>query len=166
VGTVLVLGIGNILLQDEGVGVRAVERLQERYALPEGVEALDGGVRGMDLLSFFEGVSRLLVLDAVQTGQPPGTLVRLANDDIPSYVSPKISPHQEGLADVLWAARALNIYPEEVVLWGMEPASLGVGLELSAQVAAQVDALVERAVQELSRWDLEVQARPVESLSS
>lgn len=163
VAKTLVLGIGNILLKDEGLGVRAVERLHERYRLPDGVEALDGGVRGMDLLPFLEGVSRLLIVDAVQAGNEPGTLLRLADADIPSYISPKVSPHQEGLADILWAAAATGLTPDEVVLWGMEPAELAVGLELSAAVAARLDALVEKVVEELRDWGCDVQEIPQSS---
>lgn len=157
--TILVLGLGNILLGDEGVGVRVVEKLQERYELPEEVQALDGGVRGLALLPYLEGVGKLLVVDAVAAGQKPGTLIRLEGDEVPAFLSPKVSPHQEGLADLLIAARLIDLYPREVVLWGVEPAVVDTGLELSPPVAAQMDELMGRVVEELRRWGVEVRER-------
>ena len=155
----MVLGLGNILLQDEGVGVRVVERLMERYMFPEEVEVLDGGVRGLALMPYLEGVSRLLIIDAVRAGKEPGTLVRLAGDEIPAVLSPKISPHQEGLADLLWVAKIAGPCPDEIVLWGVEPAQMETGLELSPPIAAQVDTLVRKVVDELANWGLEARLR-------
>ncbi len=155
-GQILILGLGNILLKDEGVGVRVVERLLERYELPEGVQALDGGSRGLALLNFLEGVSRLLIVDAVQAGKEPGTLIRLEGDEIPAFLSPKVSPHQEGLADLLFAAKVVGLYPEEVVLWGVEPAEIETGLELTPLIASKVDELVDKVIEELRRWGVEL----------
>lgn len=152
----LVLGLGNILLQDDGIGVYVVRRLLERYALPDGVEALDGGVRGLALMPYLEGVDRLLIIDAVKTGQPPGTLIRLAGDDIATSLGPKLSPHQEGLADILWVAKCVGPCPQEIVLWGVQPLALDTGLDMSPPVAAQLDALVDRALEELARWGAQV----------
>jgi len=152
VGKILVLGLGNTLLQDEGIGVRVIERLQEDYEFPEDVQVLDGGTRGLTLLSYFEGVSKLLIVDAVKAGKEPGTLIRLEGEEIPAFFSPKISPHQEGLPDLLFTARLLNLYPQEVVLWGIEPLSLEPGLELSPLLASKVKELVEKVVEELHRW--------------
>mgnify|MGYP005839818355 CR=1 FL=1 len=148
----LILGLGNILLQDDGVGVRVVEQLAERFSLPEGVAALDGGARGLALMPFLEGVRRLIVIDAVRTGAPPGTLYRLEGDEIPAFLGPKISPHQEGLADLLWAAKAVGPCPDQIVLLGVEPAAVDTGLTLSPEVAAQVAPLVEHVRRELARW--------------
>ena len=155
----LVLGLGNILLQDDGIGIRVVNRLMERYALPDDVQALDGGVRGLALMPHLEGVERLLIIDAVKCGKPPGTLVRLAGDEISTALGPKLSPHQEGLADLLWVAKVVGPCPEEIVLWGVEPATLDTGLDMSPPVAAQLDALVHRALDELARWGVLVEAK-------
>jgi hydrogenase maturation protease len=152
----LVLGLGNILLSDEGVGVRVVERLQERYEFPPDVELLDGGTLGMDLLAYVEAADRLLVLDALDMGAEPGTLGHLEGEEVPAFLSIKISPHQMGLSDLLAAARLREVYPEEIVLLGVQPAVIDVGLELSPVVAAQVDALVDKAVAELHRWGIEL----------
>jgi hydrogenase maturation protease len=151
----LVLGLGNILLSDEGVGVRVVERLQERYAFPSEVQMLDGGTLGLDLMLYVESADRLLVVDALDTGATPGTVARLEGEEVPAFFSLKISPHQMGLADLLAAARLCDCYPEEVVLWGVQPEVMDVGLELSPAIATQVETLVDKVLAELSRWGIE-----------
>jgi hydrogenase maturation protease len=148
----LILGVGNLLLSDEGVGLRVVERLATSYDLPEGVRILDGGTLGLDLLYYLEGVENLLIVDAVEMGKEPGTLLRLEGDEVPSFLSIKMSPHQIGIPDMLFAARLKDLYPPNVVLWGVQPAVLDTGLELSPPVAAQVNALVDKVVEQLVQW--------------
>jgi len=148
----LVLGLGNILLADEAVGVRVVERLQELYEIPGEVQVLDGGTLGLDLLPYVDDAERLLVVDAVDLDAEPGTVARLEGDDVPVFLSVKVSPHQVGLADLLTAARLRGHLPGELVLWGVQPGEIAVKLGLSPPVAAQVDLLVEKAVAELDRW--------------
>jgi len=156
----LVLGLGNILLSDEGVGVRVVERLLEQYDFPEGVRVMDGGTLGLDLLPYVEDASRLLVVDAVQARKPPGTLVRMVGDEVPIFLdASKVSPHQEGLQDLLAVAVLKDYLPDEVVFWGAQIESLGVGLELSSAVAAQVDALAGKVLEELARWGVDPQRK-------
>jgi hydrogenase maturation protease len=150
----LVLGLGNILLRDEGVGVRVVERLQALYRLPPGVQVVDGGTLGLDLMAYLEAADRLLVIDAVDIGAEPGTLAHLEGTEVPAFLSVKLSPHQMGLSDLLAAARLRDVYPEEVILWGVQPAAIDVGLDLSPVVAAQVDVLVEKALAELHQWGI------------
>jgi hydrogenase maturation protease len=150
----LILGIGNILLQDEGVGVRIVEHLQRHYHFPDTVQLLDGGTMGLDLLHCLEGIDRLLVIDAVDARQPPGTFIRLVNDEIPTFLGRGISPHQLGLSDILSVAQLCNILPPQIVLLGVQPASVDTGLELSPAIAAQVDMLVEAVLHELRSWQI------------
>lgn len=149
----LVLGLGNILLGDEGVGVRVIERLRERYDFSKKVQVMDGGTLGLDLLPYVQDTSRLLVLDAVQAKEPPGALVRLASGEIPIFLDAcKVSAHQEGLQDLLAVAALKGYLPPDVVFWGVQIDSLRVGLALSPVVAEQVDSLVEKVVDELARW--------------
>ena len=156
----LVLGLGNILLGDEGLGVRVVERLLEQYEFPEGVRVMDGGTLGLDLLPYVEEASRLLVIDAVQAGKPPGTLVRMEGNEVPVFLdASKVSPHQEGLQDLLAVAMLKGYLPEEVVFLGAQIESLGVGLELSETVAPQVDGLGGRVLEELARWGVETKRK-------
>ncbi len=147
---VLVLGVGNLLLSDEGLGLHVVQRLQERYALPAEVQVLDGGTLGMDLLYYLEGCQTLLIVDVVETGRPSGSLIRLEGEAVPSFLSIKVSPHQVGIPDMLFAARLKGIDPPDIVLWGVQPESFEIGLELSSAVEAQVDVLVEKIREELA----------------
>ena len=137
--------------------MRVVERLVKTYELPQEVQALDGGTLGLDLLYYLESddgcpVDNLLIIDAVEMKKEPGTLLRLEGDEVPSFLSIKISPHQVGIPDMLFAAKLKDVYPPNVVLWGVQPGVLDAGLELSPPVAAQVDVLVENAVKELAQW--------------
>ena len=147
----LVLGLGNILLEDEGLGIRALEVLQRDYALPPGVELLDGGTTGMGLLDDISGREHLLVLDAVQTGEPPGTLVTMRGDRVPVYFGIRVTPHQLGLSDVLATLELSGEQPGSVTVLGLVPQSLEMSLELSQTMQERLGSLVEAAVDELAR---------------
>ena len=148
----LILGVGNLLLSDEGVGVRVIERIEATYELPDGVQTLDGGTLGLDLLYYLEGIENLLIVDAVEMDKTPGTLLRMEGDEVPAFLSIKMSPHQVGISDMLFAAKLKDLYPPNVVLWGIQPASFEIGLELSPVVAAQMDVMVRNVVEQLERW--------------
>jgi hydrogenase maturation protease len=139
----LVMGIGNILQQDEGLGVRAVERLQSLYRLPPDVRAVDGGVMGLDLLPYLEDAERVLILDAIQANRPPGSVMRLEGPEIPVVLALKTSIHQVGLQELLAVSHLRGTLPSSVILWGMQPASLEMGTELSPVVSSALDGLVE-----------------------
>jgi hydrogenase maturation protease len=159
VAEILILGLGNSILSDDGLGGHAVARLLERYDLPAGVAALDGGTLGLHLLPHLEGVRDLLLIDTVRGDEQPGTLIRLEDDAIPSALAPKLSLHQAGLIELLAVSEALGSRPERVVLWGMTPSLIGLGLDLSVPVAAGLDPLVERVVAELRAWGVAVDDR-------
>lgn len=148
----LVLGVGNLLLSDEGVGIRVIERLVETYDLPESVQILDGGTLGLDLLYYLEGVENLLIVDAVEMEKTPGTLLRMEGEEVPAFLSIKMSPHQIGIPDMLFAAKLKDLYPRNVVLLGVQPAVLDTGLDLSSAVAAQLEVLLLRVVDQLVSW--------------
>jgi hydrogenase maturation protease len=145
----LVLGVGNILLTDEGVGVRVVEAFQQRYVIPEGVDVLDGGTAGMDLLDALSSRSHIVIVDAVRTGAEPGTIVRLAGVDVPALFSNRISPHQLGISDVLAILRLVDQEPEHIALIGIVPFDLELGLALSDGIAAKIDQMVDLVAREL-----------------
>jgi hydrogenase maturation protease len=155
-GDIIVLGLGNLLRRDEGLGIRALERLQARYMLPDTVQVVDGGTLGLDLLCYLEGAERVLILDAALTDGPPGTLLRAAGDEVPSFFGMRTSPHEIALADLLAVTKLRGMEPDEVVVWGMQPAALELGWELSEEVAARLDALVDAAATELQCWGLVV----------
>ena len=142
--------MGNILLEDEGLGIRALEVLQRDYEFPPGVELLDGGTTGMGLLDDISDREHLLVLDAVQTGEPPGTLVIMHGDEVPVYFGIRVTPHQLGLADVLATLELSGEQPGSVTVLGLVPQSLELTLELSAPIQSKLDELVQAAVSELT----------------
>lgn len=152
--SVLVLGIGNLIMMDDGIGVRVVQLLAERFRFPGEVTIVDGGTLGLDLLPKLEGVARLLVVDAVETGKSPGTLVRLSGDDVPFALETKVSPHQMGLKDLLAVASLLGSLPGELVLLGIQPELIELGTDLSPSVEAQLEPLVGNVVKELEQWGL------------
>jgi hydrogenase maturation protease len=151
-GGTIVIGVGNVLHRDDGLGVHVVRRLRDDGAAPPGVELVDGGTTGLMLLPHLAGARRAIVVDAVNTGAPPGTLVRLTGDDLPAGLASGRTPHGVGLLDLLGAARLTDGWPDELVVHGAEPASTDLGTELSAPVAACLGALVRRVVDELCAW--------------
>jgi len=156
---VVLLGVGNILLTDEGVGVRAIEEIERRYVLPESVRVMDGGTSGMELLDTLAGTQYLIIVDAVKSGTAPGTIVRLAGDDVPVFFSTKLSPHQVGLCDVLATLAVMDESPGETVIIGVEPSSLDLAMELSPAVGAVMPTLVETVLAELKRIGVEAVPR-------
>jgi hydrogenase maturation protease len=156
----LVLGLGNVLLHDEGLGVWVAKSLGRRFAFPPEVTVLEGGTLGLDLLPWLDDVERLLVIDAVKVGRAPGATVRLENGDVPAGLDVKISPHQVGVQDLLAAARLLGSEPPHVVLWGMEPERLDPGTGFSASVSEALPRLEAEVLDELDRWG--VPGTPVE----
>lgn len=156
---VLVLGIGNILLSDEGAGIRAVEYLRDNYTLPEDVETVDGGTVGIELLPFIEGRSLIIIADAVNTGHPPGTVAKI--EDLPAFFQKRTSPHQLGIIDVFALAALSDAPPPKTLLFGIEPQTLGTGLGLSPEIEAKLPYLVGKIAEELCTMGYDVHERPV-----
>jgi hydrogenase maturation protease len=151
---VTVLGVGNILLTDEGFGVRVVEALYERYRFPQNLSLVDGNVMGLNLLGIISGADHLIVVDAVKNKGTPGTLYRLAGDDIPRRILAKNSLHQVDLLETLTLCRVLDKVPHTVIL-GAEPADIEtLGIELTDVLAGQVAPMIERVLAELDRLNI------------
>ena len=153
---ILILGLGNFLLGDDGLGIRALELLQARYDLPETVDCVDGGVLGLELMAYVEGRTHLLVIDAVQTGQAPGTLVRLEGEEIPKGLSFKLSMHQVSFADIMALSTLRGTVPPRLVVWGVVPEKLESGVGLTPVVEAQLSHLLEKVAGELESWGITV----------
>ena len=146
---VLVLGLGNVLLGDDGLGAAAVARLERNYRIPPGVQLEDGGTLGMALLGLLAESERVILVDAVRTDSPPGTLVRIDGAEVMDAVRDRLSPHQVGVADLLDAARLIDRYPASVTLLGLVPESIDLSIARSGAVDAQIDALVTAVVHEV-----------------
>jgi len=149
---ILVLGLGNVLLRDEGIGVWVAESLGREFEFPPEVAMLEGGTLGLDLLPRIDGVERLLLVDAVKLGGEPGEIVRLEGDAVPAVLDVKISPHQVGVQDLLAAARLMGREPPVVVLWGMEPERLDPGTGFSPRVSEALPRLRDAVLDELRLW--------------
>lgn len=149
---IVVLGIGNTLRTDEGVGVHAIDRLRERHQLAEHVRVVDGGVLGLDLLPHLEDCDSLLVVDAIDGGHPPGTVMAMEGSSIPAELVNKLSMHQAGLADLLALLDLRGHRPRRLALFGVQPASLEWGLELSETLQPRLDGLVDAMADRLRAW--------------
>ena len=145
----VVLGIGNTILTDEAAGVRAAEMLERHYHMPDNVQIIDGGTSGMEMIEDLSNLDFLIVIDVVKTGQAAGTVVKIAGDEIPVFFRRKLSPHQIGLPDVLASLELLDAMPKEIIVLGVEPISLELGMEMTDTVSAKVPLLVEMAASEL-----------------
>jgi hydrogenase maturation protease len=148
--THVVLGLGNTLHTDDGIGPQAIERLRSDVRVPADVALIEGGTLGLELLTYIWDCSYLLVLGAVDVGQPPGTLVRMSSQEVQTLPG-KGSVHQMGVADLLVALLVLASRTPEIVLLGVQPASTDWGTELSPAVAAVLPALTDAAIAELGR---------------
>jgi hydrogenase maturation protease len=155
----LVLGLGNLLLSDEGFGVQAVARLRDRFTFPDDVELMDGGTAGLALLPALEDADRILVLDVVELKRPPGTLARLSWDDLPRALQIKVSPHQETAQEAFGMLEFRRGRPQAFEVVGVQPGSLELGLELSPPVEAAMEPALRRAVETLRVWGHAVEAR-------
>ncbi len=133
------------------MGVRVIHEISRRFRLPEGVEVLDGGTSGLELLSYFSGRENVIIVDAVKNGLPPGTVVRIEGEDVPARFMTQISPHQLGLSDVLAAATITGKLPDRMVLFGIEPKRVELGLDISEEVEGNFEKLIDTVRKELER---------------
>ncbi len=150
VGRTVVIGIGNVIRSDDGLGVHAIRRLRERRPALTDVELIDGGTAGLMLLHHLADADRAIIVDAIAVGAPAGTLVRLDRGE--GILPTGTTPHDVGLSDLLDAMRLTLATPEEFVLHGIQPASTGLGTELTPVVADALDALVGAVETELEGW--------------
>jgi hydrogenase maturation protease len=148
----VVIGLGNPIMGDDGLGIAALERLRVDWSLPATVVLVDGGTWGMSLLPDIEDAERLLLLDAIDVGAEPGTLLVLEREQIPRYLATKISPHEVDLRDVLALAELRGTLPRETVAVGLQPASVELSSELTDTVRGKLDDCVQAAVRQLEEW--------------
>lgn len=148
---ILILGIGNYMMSDDGLSVHVLDRILEEYLIADEIDIVEGGTCDLELLQYLDGITDLIIIDAIKSNNGvPGSIVRLNSDQIPAYLSLKISLNDIGLPEFLATAKLRNIYPENVVILGIQPASLEMGVELSPEVAANVGHLIELIKNEVS----------------
>jgi hydrogenase maturation protease len=154
---IALLGLGNLMRTDDAVGMLTLRRLEEFGRLPPEVRVIEGGTLGLDLLESLRGISHLLVLDAVDTGVVPGTLLRFEGEDIDNLPVSK-SVHLLGFSDLMCALRLMDAAPAEVVLLGVQPASTDWGTVLTPEVSLAQQTLMQSALAQITGWIIESSA--------
>jgi hydrogenase maturation protease len=154
-GSVTILGLGNVLLSDEGVGVHVLHILKSNYVFTPHIELVDGGTMGLDLLPIFQERNRILILDAVDFKKDPGYIGILEGQKIPSVLNSKFSAHHIGLSDLLFTAKLTRDTLPTIYLIGIQPGSLAVGLEMTKEVLAQLDHLIALVLRSLRDWGVD-----------
>ncbi len=150
--SILVLGLGNAIMSDDGFGGRTVEALQARFSFPQGVRIEDGGTLGLDLLPMFEGIERLLIVDALEMEAAPGSVFRLVGEEVPRALASKVSVHQMGLQDLLAVAELQGHLPAELIFWGVQPRTVEMGVALCEEVQAALENVLDGMLVDLRRW--------------
>ena len=152
----IVFGLGNTLNNDEGMGVFAMQALEERLRdlVVDDLEFIDGGVLGLNLLPWVEEASHLLVLDAINASKEPGTVIELKSDEIPLYTGVKMSDHQILFQEVLGLAKFREKFPENLHMVGAQPVDLSVGVELSSGIKKVMPEILNRSEAVLRSWVL------------
>lgn len=151
-GRTVVLGVGSPLLGDDGLGLRVLDALRSGWDFRPEVDLVDGGTWGMRLLHHVEAADRLLILDAIRIGAPPGELVVLEQEELPRLLGTKLSPHQIDLREMLALAELRGTLPQEAVAIGLEPARVESGTELSPELGERLEDVVRAALHRLSLW--------------
>ncbi len=147
-----IIGIGNTLYTDEGVGVHILPYLEEALAGFDNVEIIDGATDAMRLLEPVEEADYLIIVDAVNAGKPGGELITLRQEEIPKYYGVKMSVHQIGFQEVLLAADLRGRLPKEMVMFGVQPASLELNVGLSETVKEKIPELTASVVEQVQKW--------------
>lgn len=150
----MVLGIGNLIRTDDGVGVQALRRLEGDLRIPLEISFIDGGTFGLELLNYISDATHVLLLDSIDLGEEPGTVIRMVNEELHGLPC-AASVHQVGLADLLATLPLVSNLEREIVLLGVVPLSTDWGTELTAPVQAAMGTLLDAAVDQLTRWSAE-----------
>jgi hydrogenase maturation protease len=145
---ILILGIGNLLLKDEGVGVHIVNRLKE-MPLPPDVEVMDGGTMGIDLLYYIEGREKVVVIDTAKAGDPPGTVYRFTDNELAEKREFLRTAHGIDFSDVVKTAKMLGTKPDEIIFIGVEPEDMSEGLELSPLIEKRIPFIIKLVMKEI-----------------
>jgi hydrogenase maturation protease len=151
-GRTVVIGLGNPLMGDDGLGLAALAQLRDAWEVPAEVELVDGGTWGMNLLPVIEEAGRVLLIDAINANTEPGTEVTIRHDRLPRYLATKISPHQVDMADVLALAELRGTLPEQTTAIGLQPDKVEMSERLSDALQRRLDSLVVSVVRLLAEW--------------
>jgi len=147
----LVLGLGNILLKDEGIGVHIAHLLQ-KSTLPKNIEIIDGGTSSLDILLSLRNIDKLIIIDALKCEKKPGTIYRMTPDDFEVKVDlEKLSLHQMGLIETITILKRMGNLPQEIVIIGIEPEKIEPGTELSDTIKERLKDIESAVLHEINR---------------
>ncbi len=149
ISRILIIGVGNILMSDEGIGVRVIEAMQEEYDLPDNIQLLDGGTAGYTLMDYMEDFDRIIIIDAVRSGSKPGDICHLSSGDIAGEKRLKMSGHKIELPELLALGQKLGKLPETSLI-GVEPEDMNWGMELTSKLKSAIPAIIEAVFDEIS----------------
>jgi hydrogenase maturation protease len=149
---ITILGIGNTLFTDEGVGIHLLPILQEKFKNDLDIEIIEGLTDGMKLLGPVEDSENLIIIDAINAGKDPGTIISLQGDEIPAYFGVKMSIHQMGFQEVLLAAKLRERYPKRIAMFGVQPASLELGVQLTKTISEKLPGLAAAVINQVDDW--------------
>lgn len=149
---ITVVGVGNTIMTDDGFGVRAAEALQQMTDYPDFVQILDGGTLGMDLMPYIVGSKKLLFIDAINIDAPAGSYHRFTGDELNAYFKDKLSVHDLGLNDMLAVLKVTGEPVEEVIVIGVTPEIVTMGLDLTEKIAAKVPETAAKAKEIVDKW--------------
>ncbi|MBC8214494.1 MAG: HyaD/HybD family hydrogenase maturation endopeptidase [Candidatus Marinimicrobia bacterium] len=152
---IVILGLGNTLLMDEGVGVFVANKLKDTYNFNPQIEIIDGGTFGLDLLPYIENKEKVLIIDAVNFGRQSGYIGVLKNDEIVVQINTKMSVHHIGLSDIISATKLRDTEPNEMVMVGIQPKSLDTGMELTTEIRNKIDDIIKIILTQLDKWNIE-----------
>ena len=156
---IVLLGVGNILLTDEGLGVHVVKDIKESFIFTPAITIIDGGTMGMELLTYMRGMKKILLIDAINGGEPPGTVYEFPHKELEQYFTEHISVHEVGMQDIL-RIRAIQEEPlEDAVVIGVEPESLEIGFEPSEVVQRALPEVKDRVLNVLRQWGVQVEMK-------
>lgn len=147
-----VVGIGNIIMQDEGFGVRCAEYLQKITDYPDFVQIIDGGTLGMDLMPYIAGTKKLLFIDAIDVEGNVGDFYQFTGDELNAYFKNKITIHDVGVNDMLAVLKLTDNPIEEVIVMGIKPEIVSMGLDMTEKVAEKVPEVAQKAKELVDKW--------------
>lgn len=148
----LVLGIGNLVMNDDAAGVLAAQTLAKEFPQTDDLLVMDGGTLGLDLLPYIEQAENLIIADAVEFNLAPGTVIRLEGEDIDPVFENRLSAHQMGMKDILTTAELMGIRPKKITLFGIQSQNTEMDMELSPEVSAAMEKFIGHIRDEIKRY--------------
>jgi len=149
---ITILGIGNTLFSDEGVGIHLLPLLENALGDYEHIEIIEGLTDGMRLLGPVEDAENLIIIDAINAGRAGGTIIKLEGEEIPAYFGVKMSIHQLGFQEVLFAAKMRDRFPKRIIMFGMQPTSLELGIGLTETNQKKLGELAKAVIDQVEHW--------------